>query len=144
MNPVTNNPVVANLMPTPAPQAMPTPEAPKVGAGVVEPMVKAPEVVQRKEVTIALDTSGVSNSSVRQFAQPIEKAVQEAATAIQNFIQSRGVNLNVSVDPVTNYHVIRVSDPRTGEMVMQLPSEEAIRVAHSMESLQGLLFNGHA
>ena len=144
MNPVTNNPVVANLMPTPAPQVMPTPEAPKVGAGVVEPMVKAPEVIQRKEVTIALDTSGVSNSSVRQYAQPIEKAVQEAATAIQNFIQSRGVNLNVSVDPVTNYHVIRVSDPRTGEMVMQLPSEEAIRVAHSMESLQGLLFNGHA
>ena len=143
MNPVTNNPVVANPMPSPA-QAMPAQETPKVGAAVVEPMVKAPEVVQRKEVTIALDTSGVSNSSVRQYAQPIEKAVQEAATAIQNFIQSRGVNLNVSVDPVTNYHVIRVSDPRTGEMVMQLPSEEAIRVAHSMESLQGLLFNGHA
>lgn len=143
MNPLSNNPAIANLMPSPAP-ATPAQEAPKVGAGVVEPMVKPTEVVQRKEVAIALDTSGVSSSSVRQYAQPIEKAVQEAAAAIQDFIQSRGVNLNVSVDPVTNYHVIRVSDPRSGEMVMQLPSEEAIRVAHSMESLQGLLFNGHA
>ena len=143
MNPVNNNPAIANLMPAPA-QALPAQDAPKVGAGVVEPMVKAPEVIQRKEVPIALDTSGVSNSSVRQSAQPIEKAVQEAAAAIQSFIQSRGVNLDVSVDPVTKYHVIRVSDPQTGEMVMQLPSSEAIRVAHNMESLQGLLFNGHA
>jgi flagellar protein FlaG len=63
--------------------------------------------------------------------------VQAAADAIQTFIQSRGVNLSISVDHTTGYHIIRVTD-NNGNMVMQLPSEEAVRIAHNMDSLQGV------
>ena len=97
----------------------------------------APDLPSRKPSVIAMDTSGVSPASVREFAQPIEKVVQEAANAIQAFIQSKGSNLSISVDQVTGYHIIRVTDSN-GNQVMSLPSDAAIRVAHNMQSLQGL------
>jgi uncharacterized FlaG/YvyC family protein len=97
----------------------------------------APDLPSRKPSVIAMDTSGVSPASVREFAQPIEKVVQEAANAIQAFIQSKGSSLSISVDQVTGYHIIRVTDSN-GNQVMSLPSDAAIRVAHNMQSLQGL------
>ena len=102
-----------------------------------QPIVQPSEVVSTKPAEIVLDTSGRSSASVREAAQPIEKVVQAAADAIQTFIQSRGVNLSISVDHTTGYHIIRVTD-NNGNMVMQLPSEEAVRIAHNMDSLQGV------
>jgi flagellar protein FlaG len=100
----------------------------------------APDLPSRKPSVIAIDTSGTSSASVRESAQPIEKVVQAAANAIQEFIQSQGGNLSISVDAVTGYHVIRVTD-NNGNEVMTLPSDAAIRIAHNMQSLQGLLVN---
>ena len=100
----------------------------------------APELPSRKPSVIAIDTTGVSSASVREAAQPIEKVVQAAANAIQEFIQSQGGSLSISVDGVTGYHVIRVTD-NNGNEVMSLPSDAAIKIAHNMQSLQGLLVN---
>jgi len=100
----------------------------------------APDLPSRKASVIAIDTTGVSSASVREAAQPIEKVVQAAANAIQEFIQSQGTNLSISVDNVTGYHVIRVTDSN-GNEVMSLPSDAAIKIAHNMQSLQGLLVN---
>jgi len=116
---------------------------PQAAAKIVEPMVRPPEVIQRKPVEIAIDTSGRSNASVRDSARPIEKVVQEAAQAIQDFIRSQGGSLSISVDDVTGYHVIKVMDSN-GNLVMHLPSEAAIRVAHNMQSLQGLFVHNIA
>jgi flagellar protein FlaG len=121
--------------------ALPTSAAGGGSANIVAPIVKNSEVIVPKQVEIAIDTSGMSSASVRQFAQPIEKAVQEAASSIQQFIQSRGVQLNISIDHSTGYNVIQVIDPATGQTVMQLPSEEAVRIAHVMDSLQGVFVN---
>lgn len=102
--------------------------------------INAPEMPNRKPSVIAIDTSGVSSASVRESAQAIEKVVQAAATAIQEFIQSQGASLSISVDQLTGYHIIRVTD-NNGNQVMQMPAEAAIRVAHNMQSLQGLFVN---
>ena len=105
--------------------------------------IQAPDLPSRKPSVIAIDTSGVSNASVRESAQPIEKVIEAAASAIQQFIRDQGSNLSISVDEVTGYHVIRVLDS-SGNQVMQMPAEAAIRVAHSMQSLQGLFVNQSA
>jgi uncharacterized FlaG/YvyC family protein len=97
----------------------------------------APDLPSRKPSVIAMDTTGTSPASVREFAQPIEKVIQEAANAVQEFIRSKGSNLSISVDQVTGYHIIRVTDSN-GNQVMSLPSEAVVRVAHNMQSLQGL------
>ena len=100
-------------------------------------MTPPPELPNRKPSEIAMDTTGVSSASVRESAKPIEKVVQEAANAIQEFIQSKGSNLSISVDHTTGYHIIRVTD-NNGNQVMTMPSEAAVRIAHSMQGLQGL------
>lgn len=105
--------------------------------------IEPPVMPTRKPAEIAINTSGVSSASVRENAKPIEEVVQAAASAIQEFIQSQGANLSISVDELTGYHIIRVMDSN-GNQVMQMPAEAAIRVAHSMQSLQGLLLNQKA
>jgi flagellar protein FlaG len=121
-------------------------KAPPDGQAQARPQMAAPvapDLPSRKPSVIAIDTSGVSTASVREAAQPIEKVVQAAANAIQEFIQSQGGSLSISVDGVTGYHVIRVTD-NNGNEVMSLPSDAAIRIAHNMQSLQGLLVNQNA
>lgn len=140
MNPISSSTAASVAIPQQAPAQVP---AGKGDSAPAMPAFKAPEIAPKKEVVIALDTSGVSVASVHEFAQPIEKVVQAAAAAIQDFIQSKGTNLNVTVDDATGYHVIRVTD-NSGNVVMHLPSEAAVRIAHNMESLQGLFVNNMA
>lgn len=140
MNPISSSTAASVAIPQQAPVQVP---AGKGDSAPAMPAFKAPEIAPKKEVVIALDTSGTSAASVREFAQPIEKVVQAAAAAIQDFIQSKGSNLTVTVDHTTGYHVIQVTDG-SGNVVMHLPSETAVRIAHNMESLQGLFVNNIA
>jgi uncharacterized FlaG/YvyC family protein len=140
MNPISSSTVAPITIPQQEPAKA---VAVKGDSAPAVPAFKAPEITPKKEVVIALDTTGTSAASVREFAQPIEKVVQAAAAAIQDFIQSKGSNLTVSVDHTTGYHVIQVTDSN-GNLVMHLPSEAAVRIAHNMESLQGLFVNNVA
>jgi len=142
MSSVSLNPSAVQVSLSNQGQPAPAPD-PQAASKIVEPMIRPPEVVERKPVEIAIDTSGRSSASVRESAQPIEKVVQETAQAIQDFIRSQGGSLSVSVDDVTGYHVIKVMDS-SGNLVMHLPSEAAIRVAHNMQSLQGLFVHNIA
>ena len=130
-----------SVMPQPTVALPPNPGLNSSNPG--QPIVQPSEVVSTKPAEIVLDTSGRSSASVREYAQPLEKVAQEAADAIQTFIQSKGVNLSISVDHTTGYHIIRVTD-NNGDMVMQLPSEQAVRIAHSMNSLQGVFVDQFA
>jgi uncharacterized FlaG/YvyC family protein len=127
----TNTPHIAGAD---MPAAKPMPE---MGSGPQLSVPVAPEMPTRKPSVIAMDTSGVSKASVRENSQPLEKVVAAAADAIQKFIASQGSNLNITVDEVTGFHIIRVTDSN-GNQVMTMPSEAAIRVAHNMQGLQGL------
>jgi flagellar protein FlaG len=55
-----------------------------------------------------------------------------------------GRNLNISVDQTTGYHVVRVVNPDTNELIRQLPSEELLRIAQQMDSLQNALVSQKA
>jgi flagellar protein FlaG len=63
---------------------------------------------------------------------------------IQDFVKSMGRDLNFSVDQTTGYHVVRVVDPNTGEVVRQLPSKELLEIARSMANLQNVLVSQKA
>ena len=52
---------------------------------------------------------------------------------------SGDVDSPVGVDPSTGAVVVKVSDDKTGEIVRQIPSEEALRVARNIEALTGIL-----
>jgi len=86
----------------------------------------------------------IKPSGVAQTSQPTREAVAKAAADLQQFVQSMGRNLNFSVDDTTGYHVVRVVNPTTGELVRQLPSEELLQIARDFERLNSALVSQRA
>jgi len=95
-------------------------------------------------VAAAVDVAATKTVNVSQSVQRTQEVVQKAAEQLQNFVQSMGRDLSFSIDPATGFHVVTVVNPSTGEVVRQLPSEELIKLAHGMHSLNSVLVNQRA
>ena len=65
--------------------------------------------------------------------------LQEAVGAANERLLQRGQKLDIGVDEESGTIVIRVSDQKTGEMIRQMPSEEALRITRSIDRLTGIL-----
>jgi len=73
--------------------------------------------------------------------EDLRKNIQEAVGRLNDQMASRGRHLRFSVDEEINRTVITIKNRQTGEVVRQIPSEEVVKLAHSIEDLKGLLFN---
>jgi flagellar protein FlaG len=78
-------------------------------------------------------------SNINQVMQPTRETVARAAEQMQKFVSTMGRNLNFSIDGETGHHIVRVTNPATGEVIRQLPSEEMIRLAHSLTQISALV-----
>lgn len=120
------------------------------GAGVVQPLNATPDRVATKQVRSDAEVVAVAASAefkpskVSESSAPTREVVAKAAQQIQSFVNSMGRNLDFSVDSTTGYHVVRVTNPETGEVVRQLPTEELIRIAQSFEQLNAALVHQRA
>ncbi|MDB5983739.1 MAG: flagellar biosynthesis protein FlaG [Pseudomonas sp.] len=73
-------------------------------------------------------------------ADKLKNAVQE----IEKFVQSVKRNLEFSIDEASGKVVVKVIASSTGEVIRQMPSEEALKLADSLSSAGSVLFNGKA
>ncbi|MGV8918285.1 MAG: flagellar protein FlaG [Pseudomonas sp.] len=73
-------------------------------------------------------------------ADKLKSAVQE----IEKFVQSVKRNLEFSIDESSGKVVVKVIASSTGEVVRQIPSEEALKLADSLSSAGSVLFDGKA
>jgi len=91
-------------------------------------------------------TSARSNSvpSVQESAKVSRDAIQAAATKIQSFVSSMSRDLNIEVDSSSGKAVIQVVDPQSKETVRQIPGEEALRLARTIDYLSSLLVSQKA
>lgn len=67
--------------------------------------------------------------------------IQEAIDRLNQQLKANGRDLSFQMDEEINRPIIIVRNIETGEVVRQIPSEEIIRMAHSIEEGKGLLFN---
>lgn len=79
-----------------------------------------------------VDAVSATNPAVRA-------ELQEAVGAANERLLQRGQKLDIGVDEESGTIVIRVSDQKTGEMIRQMPSEEALRITRSIDRLTGIL-----
>jgi flagellar protein FlaG len=120
------------------------------GMGVMHSTGSVPERVTQpvrsdaEVVAVVAASAEIKPSGVNESSQPTREVVAKAAQQIQSFVQSMGRNLNFSIDSTTGYHIVRVTNPETGEMIRQLPSEELLRIAQSFEQLNAALVNQKA
>ena len=85
-------------------------------------------------------TAGISQTTA---GTPV-KASSDQADAIIASLQALAGSVEFSVDKVAGLQVITIRDPKSGEVIRQLPSEEALKFARQMASGQGVLVNQSA
>jgi len=70
------------------------------------------------------------------------KKIEEIVDRMNQEMQAQRRGLSFSYDSSINTHVVTVKSASSGEVIRQIPSEVVVRVAHNIEKLKGLLFEG--
>lgn len=76
--------------------------------------------------------------------EPARQPVEEAVSSIKEFAQSIQRNLNFALDDSSGRVVVKVTDAVSGDVIRQIPSEDALRLAESLEEVRSLLFKAQA
>lgn len=83
-------------------------------------------------------------SAVAPMDKPKRAELEQAVTDIREFVQSSQRNLDFSIDDSTGRVVVKVIATESGEVIRQLPSEAALKLAASLSDASSLLFNEKA
>lgn len=77
--------------------------------------------------------------------RPTPEKVQQAIESVRRLVDSKSPNsLQFSVDEATGKTVVKITDATTGETIRQIPAEELLRIARSLDKLQGMLLRQEA
>ncbi len=79
-----------------------------------------------------------------QPAVPSQEQVQQAIKDVQRMVQSKASNLEFSVDHDSGKTIVRLIDSNTGDLIRQIPSEDMLAIARSLDKMQGLLLKQKA
>lgn len=83
-------------------------------------------------------------NTVTPVEQPKRAELEKAVTEIRDFVQSTKRNLDFSIDDSTGRVVVKVIATDSGEVIRQLPSEAALKLAASLSDVSSLLFDERA
>jgi flagellar protein FlaG len=93
----------------------------------------------------------VSNTDEQAVARAVTSAqevsredVEDAVATIQEFVQSVRRNINFAVDDGSGRVVVKVTDSGSGDVIRQIPSEEALKLAENLSEVRSLLFKAEA
>lgn len=123
--------ILGGVVPSTLPQDPATPVA-----GSSPPLVQISDVAGRFK-----DLRQVAEKSTGQFdksRQQLELAVQE----LKRTSDTSGRSLAFRIDPSVSGSIVTVSNLETGQVIRQIPDEVVVRVAHSIDKMKGLLFDG--
>lgn len=101
------------------------------------------DVAQQGEAADTLIPAEKNQQASSQAEQP-RAPVEEAVSSIKAFAQSIQRNLNFALDDSTGRVVVKVTDSVSGEVIRQIPSEDALRLAESLDEVRSLLFKAEA
>jgi flagellar protein FlaG len=131
-----------NITPASNP-ALPVAAVPhKQAADTAAPKVQAPVSVEKAEPAVPkVKLQTPEKADLGFSAEEMRKNIQEAIDRLNQQLKANGRDLSFQMDEDINRPIITVRNIETGEVVRQIPSEEIIRMAHSIEEGKGLLFN---
>ncbi len=79
--------------------------------------------------------------AVQEDKQPDAAEVDEAISNLNDYVQNLSRDLKFSVDEESGRMVVKVLDANTQDVIRQIPSEEALRLARSLHDGEGLLLS---
>jgi flagellar protein FlaG len=107
----------------------------RIGDVTVETGVRLPRVVEERPAVVTLPkVVSEQPKHAAAPARPIEVPKIESVTKqIDSFLRSIGRTINFRVDPASGQMVVSVLDTNTGEVIRQVPGEEALQLAQRIE-----------
>ena len=118
-----------------SPSAQRLPPAP--AAVAASPAVRPTEVAQAQPVETPKPVA-----EAKPDPKEARRTLEEATEHLNQQMSRNSRDLSFSVDDVANKVVVTVKNRISGEVVRQIPSEVALRVAHNLEDMKGLLQDG--
>lgn len=73
-----------------------------------------------------------------------EKLVESVVSRISDFVQNFQRDLHFTVDKDSGRTVIKVIDSETEKLIRQIPAEETLRIARSLDSPESLILREQA
>ena len=113
----------------------------KVGDAVQELEAKVQRAAAEKRDAQQSDAARQAVAAQREAAQQPAPAhrIESVTRQIDSFLRSQNHNLNFRVDQGSGKMVVTVTDGETGEVIRQVPGEEALKMAQRIEDMTGLL-----
>jgi flagellar protein FlaG len=76
-------------------------------------------------------------------AAEVRQTLQEAVSILNKQLNEHNRGIGFSLDDALDTPVVTVRSTVTGEVVRQIPNEAAVKMAHNIESVKGLLINAN-
>ena len=86
--------------------------------------------------------AGASPGASEQGATP--QSLDDAARRINEAVRRLASSLEFSVDETTGRTVVKVMDTATDTVIRQIPTEEVLSIARTLDRLQGLIIRQEA
>jgi flagellar protein FlaG len=86
----------------------------------------------------------LSRNAVEPAVESSRETLEAAVSDMQNFVQSVQRDINFNVDDSSGRVVINVTEAASGDVIRQIPSEEALRLSESLSEIRSLLFKAEA
>jgi flagellar protein FlaG len=103
---------------------------------------KVPNLEPVKAVAISkVELKAPEKVDLGYNAEDMRKSIKQAVENLNQQLKDNGRDLSFHMDETINRPIITVRNLQTGEVVRQIPNEEVVRMAHSIEEGKGLLFN---
>ena len=117
-------------------EALPAAQAPAAVKAPVSSTMPVPKAVQAPK-PIAV----VAPEPLRIDPVKMKNQIEDTVAMLNSQMEKNKFGLGFSVDRVADKSVVVVRDTTTGDINRQLPSEAVLKVAHSIESLKGVIYD---
>lgn len=106
-----------------------------------QPQKKAADVGQAKSGAERISAKAAADDRPKEISR---EQVEEAVATIQEFVQTVRRSINFAVDDGSGHVVVKVTDAGSGDVIRQIPSEEALKLAENLSEVRSLLFKAEA
>lgn len=101
----------------------------------------APSLDARPAADVAPAVPSVAPTSTAGQSQPKREEMENAIADIRKFVQNLQRKLDFSIDDSTGQTVVKVIASDTGDVIRQIPSETALKLAQSLTQASSLLLD---
>lgn len=116
------------------------PSRPAAGSGTQQAEASAASQVVRAVAQAPVAKPAASAAAPAFNPSDLVKRIEQVVDQMREMAKQNNRDLAFDIDKQANRFVIRVTNPTSGELIRQIPTEDALRIAHRIEGMKGIIF----